>query len=178
VIFATVGVQLPFDRLIRTIDEWAERRGRNDVVAQVGLSHYSPTSIVTHAFLEPQAFRSMVEEAELVVAHAGMGSIITAFELGKPIIVLPRAASLGEHRNDHQQATARRMASHANVTVAADERVLGRMLDEFRAPAKAAAIASHANDKLLSEISGFIHSRDVASIRPAQSPAATSLRLT
>jgi UDP-N-acetylglucosamine transferase subunit ALG13 len=156
VIFATVGVQLPFDRLVRTLDDWATRRNREDVIAQVGASHYAAKTIECHAVMAPEVFRSMVERAELVVAHAGMGSIITAFELGKPIIVLPRLAALGEHRNDHQLATSRRMAIHPTLSVAADEHDLVRMLDEFRAPDVSAAIASHASDRLLSELAGFI----------------------
>jgi UDP-N-acetylglucosamine transferase subunit ALG13 len=162
-IFVTVGVQLPFDRLIRAVDDWAGRRQRRDVVAQIGASRYVARSIETHAFLSPASFRSMVERADLIVGHAGMGSIITAFELQKPIIVLPRLASLGEHRNDHQLATARRMAAHANVSVADDAQGLARMLDEFRAAGAAASIASHASEKLIAEIQGFI--------RQAQAPA-------
>jgi UDP-N-acetylglucosamine transferase subunit ALG13 len=156
VIFATVGVQLPFDRLIRTLDEWATRRGGENVIAQVGASRYAPKTIECHAFMTPSVFRSMVERADLVVAHAGMGSIITAFELGKPIIVLPRRAALGEHRNDHQLATSRRMAAHEMLSVAADEHDLVRRLDEFRAPEVGAAIASQASDQLLSELAAFI----------------------
>ncbi len=156
-IFATVGVQLPFDRLIRTLDEWATNRGQGNVVAQVGASHYVAKTIQCHAFMAPEVFRSMVERAELVVAHAGMGSILTAFELGKPIIVLPRRAALGEHRNDHQLATSRRMSAHATLSVAADEHDLVRMLDEFRPAEVSAAIASHASDQLLAELASFIH---------------------
>jgi UDP-N-acetylglucosamine transferase subunit ALG13 len=156
VIFVTVGVQLPFDRLIRAVDDWAERRGRHDVVAQVGSSEYVPHALEARSFLPASDFRDLVDEAELVVAHAGMGSIITAFELGKPIVVLPRRASLHEHRNDHQLATARRMAAHANIRVADDEDALVRMLDDFRRPQCGTAIASHADERLLSQISTFI----------------------
>jgi len=168
-IFVTVGVQLPFDRLIQSVDGWAERQARQDVVAQVGASHYAAKVIETHAFLSPASYRSMVERAELIVGHAGMGSIITAFELGKPIIVLPRRASLGEHRNDHQLATARRMAAHANVSVADDEHALVHMLDEFRATGASEAIAGHASEKLIAEIRRFIRQgREPA--RPGAAP--------
>jgi UDP-N-acetylglucosamine transferase subunit ALG13 len=36
-----------------------------------------------------------------------MGTIISAVEYGKRVIVMPRRASYGEHRNDHQLATVR-----------------------------------------------------------------------
>jgi UDP-N-acetylglucosamine transferase subunit ALG13 len=175
VIFVTVGVQLPFDRLIRAVDDWAGRRGRRDVVAQVGTSGYVPRALEARSFLPAGDFRGLVEQAELVVAHAGMGSIITAFELGKPIVVLPRRASLREHRNDHQLATARRMAAHANIRVAEDEQALVRLLDDFRTPQAGAAIASHADEKLLAEIAAFIQGPTSTTRLPGLDAATPSL---
>ena len=110
-IFVTVGTQGQFDRLIRTVDRWAGLRGRTDVFAQTGPSAYRPIHIRSKPFIDPIEFRQHVELASLVIAHAGMGSIITALELGKRIIVMPRRADLGEHRNDHQVATAKRFAA-------------------------------------------------------------------
>jgi UDP-N-acetylglucosamine transferase subunit ALG13 len=53
-----------------------------------------------------------------------MGTILSAAELGKPVILMPRRAKFGEHRNDHQQDTAREMARLSNVTVAEDGEAL------------------------------------------------------
>ena len=97
-IFVTVGTQGQFNRLIRTVDEWAGSRGRTNVFAQTGQSDYRPKHIRSKPFIDPTEFRKRVETASLVIAHAGMGSIITALELGKRIIVMPRRAKLGEHR--------------------------------------------------------------------------------
>src|SRR5690242_2073535 len=101
-IFVTVGTQGRFDRLIRTVDEWAGMRAQTDIFAQTGPSDYTPKHISVEPFVSPNEFRKRVETASLVIAHAGMGSIITALELGKQIIVMPRRSDLGEHRNDHQ----------------------------------------------------------------------------
>jgi UDP-N-acetylglucosamine transferase subunit ALG13 len=100
-IFVTVGTQVQFDRLIRTVDERAGARERSDIFAQIGPSNHQ---LKHERLIEPTRFRNCVEAASLVITHAGMGSIITALELGKRIIVMPRRASLGEHRNDHQVA--------------------------------------------------------------------------
>jgi UDP-N-acetylglucosamine transferase subunit ALG13 len=156
-IFVTVGVQLPFDRLIRAVDDWAASRGRRDVVAQVGATTYSARAVEARPFLTPDEFAALVEEADLIVAHAGMGSIITALELGKPLFILPRRAELGEHRNDHQLATAQHMAAHANISVAEDEQALVRMLDAFRASQGSPGLRSGASERLLAELTAFIH---------------------
>ena len=112
-IFTTVGTQLPFDRLIRAIDHWAACNGDVEVFAQIGRGHYRPDHIGWIRDLDPREFRDRLAECDTVVAHAGMGTIISAIEMGKRVIVMPRRASLGEHRNEHQLATAARL-EHLN----------------------------------------------------------------
>lgn len=152
-IFVTVGVQLPFDRLVRAVDEWASRAGRSDVVAQIGRTAYVPKSLEFFATLQEAEVRRYVDQADLIVAHAGMGSIITALEMGKRIIVLPRRADLGEHRNDHQLATARKMAQHEMITVASNENELMSLLDEVKPATTATPLSQHASSELLHAIS-------------------------
>lgn len=47
-------------------------------------------------------FVRYVAEAEVLVLHAGAGSILHAVNAGKCPIVMPRLARFGEHVNDHQ----------------------------------------------------------------------------
>ena len=104
-IFVTVGAQIPFDRLVRTVDAWCGRSSRRDVFAQVGPSGYRPAHMEWAEFLSPDDFRRHVQEAEILVSHAGMGSILTALQYRKPIVVLPRRAELRETRSNHQIST-------------------------------------------------------------------------
>jgi len=131
VIFVTVGGQLPFDRLVHTVDRWSMRQPSANVFAQIGASDRPPAHIQWDRFLSPDEFEAKAREAEVLVAHAGMGSILTAFELEKPIIVMPRRANLGEHRNDHQWATVKNLGSHDGITVATDEEALLHELDNL-----------------------------------------------
>ncbi len=128
-IFVTVGAQMGFDRLIRAVDQWAGLNGLSDIFAQIGPGRYRPVFLRHEQFLEPQRFRSIFKEASLVVAHAGMGSIITALEMDKPILVMPRRGDLAETRNDHQIATARRFSELGAIHVAFDEKELTVQLD-------------------------------------------------
>ena len=127
-IFVTVGGQLPFDRLVHTVDRWAANQQRGDVFAQIGESESPPNHIAWQRFLSPPDFQSKAREAQVLIAHAGMGSILTALEFGKPIVVMPRRAHLGEHRNDHQWATVNHLGKHVGVVVAADE---GELLEQL-----------------------------------------------
>ena len=88
-IFVTVGTQLPFDRLVRAMDEWAARHHRNDVFAQIGPANaYRPRHVQWSNFIPAPEFRRWMERADLVVSHAGMGTIISALELGAPILLI------------------------------------------------------------------------------------------
>jgi UDP-N-acetylglucosamine transferase subunit ALG13 len=127
-IFVAVGTQLPFDRLVRTIDEWAGKERRTGIFAQIANSSFVPKHMEFSAFITPKEFRQRTEEADVVIAHAGMGTIITALELGKPVLVMPRVAKLGEHRNDHQFASARAFQNHGRIVVAWDETELREQL--------------------------------------------------
>ena len=79
-IFVTVGTQLPFDRMIRSIDEWVGRNGRGgeEVFAQIGPSTYKPKHLQYAPFITADDFQRHTRAARVIVAHAGMGSIITA----------------------------------------------------------------------------------------------------
>jgi UDP-N-acetylglucosamine transferase subunit ALG13 len=73
----------------------------------------------------------MMSEADVVVSHAGVGTIATALTLNKPLLVLPRRGAFGEHVNDHQVGTARRYAELGHVLLAETEDDLPRMLAQL-----------------------------------------------
>jgi UDP-N-acetylglucosamine transferase subunit ALG13 len=174
-IFVTVGAQMPFDRMVRAVDRWAQACGREDVVAQIGPTDWRPAHIRWTRFLDPAQFREHVESARVVIAHAGMGSILTALELGKPIIVMPRRGELRETRNDHQVATARQLLAQGRVQVAVDEdELLGKLeqIDSIRATPR---IAPHASPQLISAIRQFVMSKDVGQRRGQRPPSDRAL---
>ncbi len=128
-IFATVGTQLPFDRLLSGLDSWAAHNPGFPIIAQSGASTQRFTHIETVSQLGQTDFQTQFKKARLIVAHAGMGTILSAAELGKPVILMPRRAKFNEHRNDHQQDTAKEMARLSNVTVVSDGEALHEALD-------------------------------------------------
>lgn len=128
-IFVTVGTQLPFDRLLNAVDDWARANPSQEIVAQTGVSNVTSPRVEALPFVDTARFRALVERADVLVAHAGMGSILTAIELGKPVVVMPRRAALGEHRNDHQLATAEKLGHLSNLHRADDAATLARVLD-------------------------------------------------
>ena len=164
-ILVTVGAQMPFDRLVKGVDAWAAARGRSDVFMQVGAGGARPAHAEWVEFLEPAEFSSRLAECSALVAHAGMGSILSALEAGKPIVVMPRRGEFRETRNDHQVATAIRFRELGKVHVAMDESELPAALDALDRMPVAERIAAVASPELLSAVSDFVHARGEFEIR-------------
>ena len=157
-IFLTVGTDQPFDRMVKIVDAWAAERGRTDLFAQIGDGGWQPRAIPFSSMLTPPEFKARFASARVIIAHAGMGTILSALHHGKPILVMPKLASLGEHRNEHQLATARRMMSLGNVTVAFDEAELREKLDHLDAIIPQQKIAPVASGPLIEGLREFIFS--------------------
>ncbi len=153
-IFATVGTQLPFPRLVGELDRLAGEH-RLEIVAQTCDPEFRATNMTTHAHLEPKLFESLFSAAKVVVGHAGIGTILCAKKYGKPIILMPRRASFGEHRNEHQLATVAQLGNSAGIHVALETDALERLL-LHRELAVASDQTSGMQQALIDRISEFI----------------------
>jgi UDP-N-acetylglucosamine transferase subunit ALG13 len=116
-IFVTVGTQLPFPRLV---DEMCRIRFElnEEIIIQSVNTTYSDAKLTVRPFLAPVEFEKFATSTRIIVGHAGIGTLLTAKKCRVPLVVLPRKASLGEHRNDHQVATAHQISNITGVYVA------------------------------------------------------------
>jgi UDP-N-acetylglucosamine transferase subunit ALG13 len=162
-IFVTVGSMFPFDRLVSAIDDVAPNFSGQNFMAQIGAGRYSPRNIRFVRSLDSTSFARTVEEARLIVAHAGMGSIITALQARKPIVVMPRDQGLGEVTSDHQFATARRLQGKPGVFVAMRELDLVDCLAEaLNVKVNPEPVLSPSLELLTSRLRSFIDRAEVA----------------
>ncbi|HEY6965459.1 MAG TPA: glycosyltransferase [Erythrobacter sp.] len=157
-IIVTVGMQLGFDRLIAAMDELAPTLGM-PVVAQTGKGTYRPAHMEARPKIAPAEFERLVGEAKLIVAHAGIGTVLTAARCKKPILLMPRRADLGEHRNDHQLATVRKLAGRPGILVAADVGELASRIAEGLALEDWTAVRSPTAHQLHTALAAFIENR-------------------
>jgi len=109
-IFVTTGTQAPFNRLIRAMEEIAGELVDEEVVAQAFGVDFIVRNMKIVEFLTPEEYEGIFKNARLIISHAGMGTIISALKERKKIIIVPRIAAFGEHRNEHQMATANKIA--------------------------------------------------------------------
>jgi UDP-N-acetylglucosamine transferase subunit ALG13 len=117
VIFATVGThQDGFPRMLRALEEL---RGE-ELVVQYGYGQPPANAAVAEPFFPFPQMAEHFAAADVVVTHAGVGSILLAIRHGHVPIVIPRLQRNGEHLDDHQVELAERMAAQGRVEVVWD----------------------------------------------------------
>lgn len=132
-VVVTVGgnAHYGFERLVRHVhsvlpSEW-------EVLWQVGPTDVSGLGIETVRSLPARRLRDEIRRADLVISHAGTGSILTALELGLRPLVVPRRAAAGEHVDGHQNDLAAFVSGEGLALVReADEITLDDLRDCLR----------------------------------------------
>lgn len=156
-IFIVVGTQEPFDRLIKAIDQWAGLNPGYTIFGQISKAGYKPVFFTFTDFISPDRFDKYLHDADLIISHAGMGTIISALANSKPIIVMPRLAANHEHRNDHQVDTAKSFEKLGFVKAVYNEQELYDALDSAKSFKAAEKISSDASPELIKTIKYFIN---------------------
>lgn len=111
-IFVTVGTHHdPFDRLLNALDALSG----SELVVQHGPASPPPGIARAEAFMPFDAMLKCFREADAVITHAGVGSILCATREGHVPVVAPRRHDLGEHVDDHQLELTRALADRGAV---------------------------------------------------------------
>lgn len=151
-ILVTVGTQLNFNRLIKAVEKWASGYQYSDIVFQTGNNGYVPDVGKSYDVIPADELDEYLEHAELVIAHAGMGTILTCLTKGIPVVIMPRLFKYGEHRNDHQLATFYELKSMDGVFSALDESELSAAISAALDAKNTSGIDGFAQKKLISFI--------------------------
>ena len=132
-IFVTVGSQkFQFNRLLKKIDELIENKVINEeVFAQIGVSDYKPQNYKYKEFVTQDEFNKYLDEARLIITHAGNGVIVNAIKKGKKVIGIPRLSKFGEHVDDHQIQLLNEFANMNLIETCIDEKELKEKIQQI-----------------------------------------------
>lgn len=72
------------------------------VVVQSGHTNFSSQVLSIQKFMTSAELNVLYQEAEVVITHAGVGSILRGLQMGKKVIAVPRLYKYKEHVDDHQ----------------------------------------------------------------------------
>ena len=92
-----------FHRLLEEIQKNIDNENiQEEVVVQKGYTKFESKDMTIYDELPIEKFNELIEKADLVITHGGVGSIINSITKGKKVIAVPRLKKYNEHVNDHQ----------------------------------------------------------------------------
>ncbi len=97
----TYGFRRALERLVKLLPEVLAPDA--EVLWQVGVTDASGLGIEGRVSVPAHELRAAIDDADLVIAHSGVGSALTALEAGHSPVLLPRSHAHAEHVDDHQQ---------------------------------------------------------------------------
>ena len=117
-----------FERLVRKLLEILPSEA--EVLWQTGDTDVGGLGIVGHDTIPERELTQAIREADVLVAHAGVGTALAALEVGKCPILVPRRVAHGEHVDDHQIQIARELDGRGlALSIEADDLTLENLLD-------------------------------------------------
>lgn len=105
-IFVILGTQdKKFPRLLDAIQKSindGKIDKKEEIIVQAGSTKYKSKNMKIIDYMPVKQFEECIQKADIIICHAGVGTILTALEKGKTIIAAPRLKQYFEHVNDHQ----------------------------------------------------------------------------
>ena len=93
-----------FHRLLEEVEKNIENRTiQEEVVVQAGYTKFESKNMKIFDLIPKEKLEELQENANLIITHGGVGSIISSIEKGKKVIAVPRLHEYGEHVNNHQK---------------------------------------------------------------------------
>ena len=116
-----------FPRLVRRLLEVIPSEA--EVLWQTGDTDTRGLGVEAHEAIPDSELRQAIHEADVVVAHAGVGAALTTLETGKCPVLVPRRHARGEHVDDHQIQIASELRGRGlSVSVDADDLTLAELV--------------------------------------------------
>ena len=135
-IFVTVGnATVPFSRLLDEVERLAGIglfSGERVVVQSGNYPGFHPENCANIPFIKMEEFMKMVQEAELVICHAGAGTLLHVLNAGKIPVVMPRRVRYGEVIDDHQLELVKALAEQERVIPALEPADLASAVEKAR----------------------------------------------
>lgn len=92
-----------FHRLLEEVQRCIDNKIiQDEVVVQAGNTKFKSNDMKIFKLVSAQKLNKYMEDADFIITHGGVGSIVSCLKKGKKVIAVPRYHKYGEHVNDHQ----------------------------------------------------------------------------
>lgn len=100
-ILVTLGTQKQqFTRLLAYIEK---AKINDEIIVQAGFTKFVSKKMKIFEFIDYDKMNEYINKADLIITHAGTGSIVSALKKNKKVIACARLQKYGEHVDNHQE---------------------------------------------------------------------------
>ena len=155
-ILVTLGTQdKQFKRILVEIDRLINKGVIKDkVIVQKGMTEYESNNMELFDLIPKNELDKLVCDADLIITHGGVGSIMAGLNNGKKVIAVPRLVKYGEHQSDHQIEIINRFSDEGYI-IGIDD--VSKLEDAYNKIAKFKPKKfDHNNDLMIKTITDYI----------------------
>ena len=135
-IFVILGTQdKKFPRLLEAVQKAIDEKKvskKEKIIVQAGSTKFTSKDMEIHDYMPVEQFEEYIEKADIIICHAGVGTILTALEKGKKVIAAARLKQYGEHVNDHQLQILDNFAKKRYILALEDFNKLDELLEQAK----------------------------------------------
>ena len=144
-----------FYRLLKEIDKLIDKKIiKEEVVVQAGYTKYKSKNMKIFSLIPVEELEELIEKADLIITHGGVGSIISSLKKGKKVIAVPRLHEYQEHVNNHQKEIVETFDKKRYIIGIQDVKELNEAIEKSKDFVPEKYLSS--NKKMLNIIENFI----------------------
>lgn len=141
----------PFDRLLQACEKL---QLNEEIIVQAGETKFESSQMKVFDLIPFDEFDRLMDQARIVITHAGVGTILSALKKRKKVIACARLAKYGEHVNDHQIEIMEQFEKDGYLIAMRDFSTLPQLIEECERFEP--RIYESSTDKVIAEIRNFI----------------------
>lgn len=122
-----------FTRLLDAVEKQIKSGNiKEKVIVQAGCTDYTSNNMEIFDLIPKNKLDDLVKEADLIITHGGVGSILQGLENNKKVIAVARLSKYNEHTNDHQVQIVEEFAKQGYVIELKDFNKLDEIIKEAK----------------------------------------------
>lgn len=144
-----------FHRLLEEVQKNIENKKiKEEVIVQKGYTKFESKDMKMYTEIPIDELNKLIDKADLIITHGGVGSIISSIKKDKKVIAVPRLEKYKEHVNDHQKDIVETFNQAGYIIGIEGVEQLGEALDKVESFTPKKYISD--NSKMLKIIEDFI----------------------
>lgn len=131
-VFVTLGTQKQqFTRLLKILEK-SEQLKNEEIIVQAGHTKFESNHMKILDFISLEEMQKYINEAEYIITHGGVGSIIDSLNMGKKVIAAPRLKEYVEHVDNHQLEICEKLNEEGYIEVLNESDDIDNIIEKLK----------------------------------------------